>query len=119
MSCLVGTYGVHTSMVWAWCGTSCFTSVSVCALPRRRNNTQTCWFWSFTRPTSRLLLVQLARQFPDIGQVKVDRMGNIIGGVNPFEGMDAKLEDQPNPADQEVGAPLEQNEMPRDLLHVA
>lgn len=48
--------------------------------------------------------VQLARKFPDIGQVRVDRMGNIIGGVNPFEDTDVKLEDQPHPEDQEVGA---------------
>ena len=45
---------------------------------------------------------QLARKFPDIGQVRVDRMGNIIGGVNPFEGTNVKLEDQPDPEDQEV-----------------
>lgn len=31
-------------------------------------------------------------------------MGNIIGGVNPFEDTDVKLEDQPHPEDLEVGA---------------
>lgn len=31
-------------------------------------------------------------------------MGSIIGGVNPFEDTDIKLEDQPHPEDQEVGA---------------
>lgn len=29
-------------------------------------------------------------------------MGNIIGGVNPFEGTDVKLEDRPNLDEQEV-----------------
>ena len=29
-------------------------------------------------------------------------MGNIIGGVNPFEGTDVKLEDRPNPDEEEV-----------------
>lgn len=48
---------------------------------------------------------QLARKFPDIGRVKVDKFGNIIGGVNPFEGTDVKLEDQPRiDDDEEVGA---------------
>lgn len=55
-------------------------------------------------PCSRHVNVQLARKFPDIGQVRVDRMGNIIGGVNPFEDTNVKLEDQPHPEDQEVGA---------------
>ncbi len=50
-------------------------------------------------------LHQLARKFPDIGRVKVDKFGNIIGGVNPFEGTDVKLEDQPKlDDDAEVGA---------------
>lgn len=44
---------------------------------------------------------QLGRKFPDIGRVKVDKFGNIIGGVNPFEGTDIKLEDQPKPDDDE------------------
>lgn len=42
-----------------------------------------------------------------MGQVKVDRMGNIIGGVNPFEGTDVKLEDRPNSDSQEVSAAFE------------
>lgn len=46
-------------------------------------------------------LLQLARKFPDIGRVKVDKFGNIVGGVNPFEGTDVKLEDQPTPDDDE------------------
>lgn len=47
---------------------------------------------------------QLGRKFPDIGRVKVDNFGNIVGGVNPFEGTDIKLEDQPKPSDdEEVG----------------
>lgn len=37
-----------------------------------------------------------------MGVVEVDRMGKIIGGVNPFEGTDVKLEDQPNHEDEEV-----------------
>ena len=37
--------------------------------------------------------------------MKVDKFGNIIGGVNPFEGTDVKLEDQPKPDDdEEVGS---------------
>lgn len=37
--------------------------------------------------------------------MKVDKFGNIIGGVNPFEGTDIKLEDQPKVGDDgEVGA---------------
>lgn len=37
--------------------------------------------------------------------MKVDKFGNIIGGVNPFEGTDVKLEDQPKIGDdEEVGA---------------
>lgn len=32
----------------------------------------------------------------------VDRYGKIIGGVNPFEGTDIKLEDQPNQEEEEV-----------------
>lgn len=48
---------------------------------------------------------QLARKFPDIGRVRVDKFGNIVGGVNPFEGTDIKLEDQPRmDSDEEVGA---------------
>lgn len=37
-----------------------------------------------------------------MGVVEVDRMGKIIGGVNPFEGTDVKLEEQPNHEDEEV-----------------
>lgn len=33
--------------------------------------------------------------------MKVDKFGNIIGGVNPFEGTDVKLEDQPRIDDDE------------------
>eukprot|EP00903_Cladosiphon_okamuranus_P014435 g13394.t1 len=47
------------------------------------------------------LAQELARKFPDIGRVKVDKFGNIIGGVNPFEGTDVKLEDQPRIDDEE------------------
>lgn len=37
--------------------------------------------------------------------MKVDKFGNIIGGVDPFEGTDVKLEDQPKVGDDEkVGA---------------
>lgn len=32
----------------------------------------------------------------------VDRTGKIIGGVNPFEGTDVKLEDQASEEDGEV-----------------
>lgn len=35
--------------------------------------------------------------------MKVDKFGNIVGGVNPFEGTDIKLEDQPKPDNEEVG----------------
>lgn len=49
---------------------------------------------------------QVARTYPDIGHVVVDRMGKIIGGVNPFEGTDAASspEDQQGEVDEEVGA---------------
>lgn len=50
---------------------------------------------------STVFLLQLARKFPDIGRVKVDKFGDIIGGVNPFEGTDIKLEDQPRIDDKE------------------
>lgn len=33
--------------------------------------------------------------------MRVDKFGKIVGGVNPFEGTDVKLEDQPNPDDDE------------------
>ncbi|CAB1119056.1 unnamed protein product [Ectocarpus sp. CCAP 1310/34] len=51
------------------------------------------------------LAEELARKFPDIGRVKVDKFGNIVGGVDPFEGTDVKLEDQPIPDDDEKDFP--------------
>ncbi|CAM9262649.1 unnamed protein product [Ectocarpus fasciculatus] len=51
------------------------------------------------------LAQELARKFPDIGRVRVDKFGKIVGGVNPFEGTDVKLEDQPNPDDDEKDFP--------------
>ncbi|CAN0310431.1 unnamed protein product [Pylaiella littoralis] len=51
------------------------------------------------------LAQELGRKFPDIGRVKVDNFGNIVGGVNPFEGTDIKLEDQPKPNDDEEDFP--------------
>lgn len=50
------------------------------------------------------LIFQIARKYPDIGQVEVDRLGHIVGGVNPFEGTEVKLEDQYLSDYDEVGA---------------
>lgn len=55
-------------------------------------------------PRFPVCIFQLALKFPDMGQVKVDRMGNIVGGANPFEGMDIEPENQPSPEDEEVNA---------------
>ncbi|CAM9783625.1 unnamed protein product, partial [Laminaria digitata] len=73
--------------------------------PKRRKRRKKYDFsesnWMARAEEEKRLAQELARKFPDIGQVRVDRMGNIIGGVNPFEDTDVKLEDQPHPEDQE------------------
>ncbi|CAM9229663.1 unnamed protein product [Discosporangium mesarthrocarpum] len=40
----------------------------------------------------RKLAEELKKKYPDIGVVEVDRMGNVVGGVNPFE--DTEVEDE-------------------------
>ncbi|CAM9107745.1 unnamed protein product [Choristocarpus tenellus] len=65
------------------------------------------------------LAQEVLKKFPDVGVVRVDRRGNIIGGADPFEGTDVNpLEDIPSEEDldkfPEVAGEIEGMDEPAD-----